>query len=261
VLVPARAWPDDRFPHWAVAALEAAGARVSDSGHRGDVAVVPAVRPAATPSLRARRVIGLADVPLRPGDERLQGVDVVAPSAALAQGWPGARVVRPAVPPGARGPVGGPMLRVVSVGPLHWSAGQEHAVVAVARLLEAGTAVELRVTGRGPAREVVLFTAFDLGIERAVTVGGDEHEEVRRADVVVVPAVEDRAWTGLLRALACGVPVVASDLPTAREVGGAVLVPPRDPAALAAEIPRAVAGAAEVRVPTDLAACGKELLA
>jgi glycosyltransferase involved in cell wall biosynthesis len=260
-LVPRRAWPDDRFPHWAVAALRAAGASVADHGRRCDLLVLPAVRPAATVGPRARRVIGLLDVPLRPGDERLAGADIVAPSAALATQWDGARVVRPAVPAGDAAPAPGSVLRIASVGPLHWSAGHEHAVVAAAGLLAAGTSLELRVVGRGPAREEILFTAFDLGIERAVTiVAADEREEVRRANVVVVPAVEDRAWTGILHALACGVPVVASDLPTAREVGGAALVPPRDPVALAAAVTVPRSGAPHAAV-GDLAACGRELLA
>jgi glycosyltransferase involved in cell wall biosynthesis len=256
VLVPRRAWPDDRFPHWAVDALRAAGARVSDEGRRCDVAIVPAVRPAAAPRVRAGRVIGLLDVPVRPGDERLGGVDVVATSAALA--WDGARVVRPAVPAGTAAAADA-VLRIASVGPLHWSAGHEHAVVAAATLIAGGTAVELRVGGEnGPAHEAILFAAFDLGIEHAVTVAGGEREAVQAADVVLVPAVEDRAWTGLLHAIACGVPAVASDLPTMRELGATVLAAPRDPAALAAAVPRAEVVAGDV---TDLEACGRALLA
>jgi glycosyltransferase involved in cell wall biosynthesis len=267
VLVPRRAWPDDRFPHWAVAALRAAGARVSESGARADVALVPALRPAAPPQVRAGRVIALADVPARPGDEQLDGVDVVATSAALAAPWPGARVVRPSVKQGVRPRVspGDDVVRIASVGPLHWSAGHEHALVAVARL---GAGVELRIAGDGPAREEILFAAFDLGIEHAVTIApgaGDdglaaERAAIAAADVVVVPAVEDRAWTGLLLALATGVPVVASDLPTARELGAPVLVPPRDPAALAAAIGRHGPEPARDEL-TDLAACGRALLA
>jgi glycosyltransferase involved in cell wall biosynthesis len=146
------------------------------------------------------------------------------------------------------------VLRVASIGPLHWSAGHEHAVVAAARL---GAGVELRIAGEGPAREPILFAAFDLGIERSVIVGpGDQ----LAADVVVVPAVEDRAWPGLLQALAAGVPVVASDLPTARELGAPVLVPPRNPAALAAAIGEHRPGRPRLEL-TDLEACGSALLA
>jgi len=283
VLVPRRAWPDDRFPHWAVAALRAAGARVSETGARADVALVPALRPAARTRVRARRVIALADVPLRPGDERLDGVEVVATSAALAAPWRDARIVRPAVDHTVRSPVKQGVrpharaLRIVSVGPLHWSAGHEHAVVAAARLR-----AQLLVVGEGPAREEILFAAFDLGIERAVfVVAPHEIAQVRPldlgareargdaggpglavawADVVVVPAVEDRAWPAALQALADGVPLVTSDLPTLRELGVPSLVPPRDPAALADAITAAVASAPRANL-TNLEACGRALLA
>jgi glycosyltransferase involved in cell wall biosynthesis len=258
-LVPRRAWPDDRYPHWAVAALRAAGARVSDHGLRCDLAVLPAAGAVAIPRMRAARVIGLVDKPARPWEERLPVADVVATSEALAVGWEDARVVRPAVPPGSAGDADdGGVLRLASVGPLHWSAGHEHAVAAAARLLAGGIEVELRVVGTGPGRDAILFTAFDLGIEHAVTVvAADERAETIRADVVVVAAVEDRAWTGLLHALACGVPVAATDLPTARELGVPVLVPPRDPAALVGAINRREPGPPSV---TDLEACGRALL-
>ena len=256
-LVPRRAWPDDRYPHWAVAALRAAGAQVSEDGDRGDVALLPAA--AATAATRAGRVIGLVDKPFRAGEARLAGAEIVAVSDALAAGWEGARVVRPAVPAGEVVAHEGATLRLASVGPLHWSAGHEHAVAAAARLLAAGTAVELRVVGSdGPARDAILFTAFDLGIERAVAVvDGNERTEALRADVVVVGAVEDRAWTGLLHALAGGVPVAATNLPTTRELGVPALVPPRDPAALAGAILRREPGPPSA---TDLEACGRELL-
>jgi glycosyltransferase involved in cell wall biosynthesis len=266
VLVPRRAWPDDRFPHWAVAALRAAGARVSDHGARADVALVPALRPAARPRVRAGRVIALADVPARPGDERLEGVEVVATSAALAAPWPGARVVRPAVTTGVRPLVsrGNGALRVASIGPLHWSAGHEHAVAAAAQL---GVPFELRVIGDGPAREEILFAAFDLGIEDRVTIaaaGEDalaaEQAAVAAADVVVVAAVEDRAWTGAVHALAAGVPVIGSSLPTMRELEVPALAPMRNPAALAESI---VLHSPITPRPdlTDVEACGRALLA
>jgi len=257
-LVPRRAWPDDRYPHWAVAALRAAGAQVTEDGGRGDVALLPAAA-SGVPRTRARRTIGLVDKPFRAGEERLAAAEIVAVSEALAAGWEGARVVRPAVPAGEVVAHEGATLRLASVGPLHWSAGHEHAVAATARLLAGGTAVELRVVGGdGPARDAILFTVFDLGIERAVTViDGDERAEALRADVVVVGAVEDRAWTGLLYALAGGVPVAATDLPTTRELGVPALVPPRDPAALAGAILRREPGPPSA---TDLEACGRELL-
>jgi glycosyltransferase involved in cell wall biosynthesis len=262
VVVPRSAWPADRFPQWAVDALRAAGAEVSDRGRRADVVLLPAMRPAGRAPVRAERAISLIDAPIRPGDQMITaveiGLEMVATSDALAAQWPGARVVRPAVAPGAAAPARGDVLRVASVGPLHWTVAHEDAVVAVSRLLAAGRRIELRVVGAGPLREAVLFAAFDLGIEAAVTIADGP---VPPADVIVVPAVEDRAWSGLIHALASGVPAVATDLPTACEIGGARLVPPRDPAALAAAIAAAPATVSPRPDLTDLAACGRALLA
>jgi glycosyltransferase involved in cell wall biosynthesis len=284
VVVPRSAWPADRFPQWAVDALRAAGADVRDEGRRADVVLLPAMRPAGRARVRADRAISLIDAPIRPGDQMITaveiGLEVVATSAVLAAQWPGARVVRPAVAPGEAARAAGDVLRVASVGPLHWTVAHEDVIVAVSRLLATGTRVELRVVGAGPLREAVLFAAFDLRVEAAVTIADGA---VPPADVIVVPAVEDRAWPGLIHALASGVPAVATDLPTAREIDGAALVPPRDSAALAEAIVEvALRAAARVspgdpparvsrRDPaarfsprgdlTDLAACGRALLA
>jgi glycosyltransferase involved in cell wall biosynthesis len=119
------------------------------------------------------------------------------------------------------------------------------------------TVIDVRVTALGDG-------AVDRGGDGAVDRGGAgalalERAGVALADVVVVPAVEDRAWTGLLLALAAGATVVASDLPTARELGVPVLVPPRDPAALAEAIAKAEAAPPREDL-TDLEACGRALL-
>jgi glycosyltransferase involved in cell wall biosynthesis len=287
VLVPTAAWPDHRFPQWAVDALRAAGARVSSAALalplHWDAVLVPAVRPPAdtTPARRAgRRVIRLLDLPLRADDPHVREAEtVVAPSDALARSWPGAvSVVRPAVPPRAGAArVSVKTFRVACTAPLHWAAGHEYALVAVAALVERGRRVELRIAGDGPAEEAIRYTAFDLGIEDVVTFlpAGAGREVLASADALLLPATEDRAWTALLDAFAYDVPAVASDLPTVRELAGgdrpaALLVPPRDADALAAALDSL---AADTRLRADLSArarlvartdqreCGRALLA
>jgi len=63
---------------------------------------------------------------------------------------------------------------------------------------------------------------------------------VAGAAAVIVPSWYEGFGLPALEALACGTPVVASDLPALREVLGdqAELVPPGDPAALAGALAR-----------------------
>lgn len=64
----------------------------------------------------------------------------------------------------------------------------------------------------------------------------------RAADVFVYPSLAEGFGLPVAEAMACGIPVVASDIEALREVGGAAVtfVPPRDAAAFALEIERAL---------------------
>jgi glycosyltransferase involved in cell wall biosynthesis len=67
-------------------------------------------------------------------------------------------------------------------------------------------------------------------------------ELYRAADVFVYPSLAEGFGLPVAEAMACGVPVVASDIEALREVGGdaAIFAPPRDGAAFAREIERAL---------------------
>jgi phosphatidylinositol alpha-mannosyltransferase len=75
-------------------------------------------------------------------------------------------------------------------------------------------------------------------------------EELSRADVVAAPSLRGESFGLVLaEAMAAEVPVVASDIPGYRDVlrAGGVLVPPGDPAALAAALDRLLADEEERR--------------
>jgi rhamnosyl/mannosyltransferase len=118
-------------------------------------------------------------------------------------------------------------------------------------LLKAMARVQARlvVVGRGPNRLELSSLAARLGVTNRVTFLGQVSDSERRillhaCDVFVLPSIDRREAFGLsqLEAMACGKPVVSSDLPGVRFVNKnqmtGLLVPPGDSDALAAALQR-----------------------
>jgi rhamnosyl/mannosyltransferase len=119
-------------------------------------------------------------------------------------------------------------------------------------LLRAMTKVRgrLLIAGRGPHRAQLETLAHRLGAADRVTFVGEVSETERRlllhaCDVFVLPALDRRESFGIaqLEAMACGKPVVSSDLPTGVRVVNwhertGLLVPPGDADALADALDR-----------------------
>lgn len=132
---------------------------------------------------------------------------------------------------------------VANVGRLERVKGQVHFLDGIARLPERVHGV---IAGEGRAREALEARRAELGLERRVILAG------KRSDVPRILAASDAyALTSIgsegssratLEALACGLPVVCSDvgmlpdLVEGRSVG--FIVPPADPAALAERLGR-----------------------
>lgn len=119
------------------------------------------------------------------------------------------------------------------------------AIRALAELRRSHPAVRLTVAGSGPQRAELEALASDLGLQAAVHFAGrlDRQalaELLRGADVLLNPSLADNMPNSLLEALASGVPVVSTrvgGIPFMVEHGRtALLVPPREPAALAAAV-------------------------
>ena len=106
----------------------------------------------------------------------------------------------------------------------------------------------LVLVGDGPLRNRLEARAASGSLAGHVTFVGartDVAEYLRAADLLVLPSRAEGMSNALLEAMACGIPVVASDLPANREVVGrdgrtGWLVAPGDPAALAGAIERLV---------------------
>lgn len=107
------------------------------------------------------------------------------------------------------------------------------------------TGLELIVAGDGPLEAELRQRARALGVEEHTRFPGRVPDVVgllRDASVFVLPSVAEGASNALLEAMATGVPVVATRLPSNEELATdgehALLVPPGDSAALAAAIER-----------------------
>lgn len=171
-----------------------------------------------------------------------------AQRAILTAGLPPARL-QPGVSPVAdldAAPLPGlPAPRIVFAGRLHPDKGPDVLLDALARLLDAPTTLLL---GAGPLRKELesQIERLELG-PRAQMVGWQSRpgRYIAGAEMLVVPS-RDEAWsqTAVL-AMALGVPVIGTDVdgfPATLEAGRGIIVPPEDPAALAAAIGDVLAG-------------------
>jgi glycosyltransferase involved in cell wall biosynthesis len=99
--------------------------------------------------------------------------------------------------------------------------------------------------------------AAELGIaEDVVFVGGVPNEETvqfyRAADLLVYPSFNETFGLPILEAMACGCPVVTSDLSSMPEIAGgaALLADPHDPGSIARSVLQAI-GSASPRLRTE----------
>jgi len=130
----------------------------------------------------------------------------------------------------------------------HLAARKRHADVigALARLAGAHPALRYVIVGDGPERQALQALAGALGVGDRVQFTGAlspaaAAAAARAGTVFVLPSVDEAFGVAYVEAMAGGVPAVGcagEDGPEeiAAAGGGIVLVPPRDPAALASEL-------------------------
>jgi colanic acid/amylovoran biosynthesis glycosyltransferase len=137
---------------------------------------------------------------------------------------------------------------VLSVGTLHEVKGQRYLVEACRLLAEDGVDIACTFVGDGPDRAPLTRQIETAGLERRVALAGrrtraELAEHLRAAHALVAPSVptsegkREGIPVVLMEAMACGIPVVGSGISgipelVDDEVSG-LLVPPRDPRALA----------------------------
>ena len=103
-----------------------------------------------------------------------------------------------------------------------------------------GKTIRLWIYGEGPQRASLLRQAHDLGLDDSVRFQGaieNVAAVLQIADVFIMPSHFEGMSNAVLEAMACGVPVIATDVPGNREIiehnRTGLLVPSGDTAALA----------------------------
>lgn len=135
-------------------------------------------------------------------------------------------------------------LRILSVGPLTWAHGYEHAIGAVRLLRDRGIPCEYRIVGRGEHLDAVAFATHQLGVDECVElVEPGTPDQLRAhfcwAQTLVNVAVLATSPKSVLDAQAAGVPVVSSEPPDG-DADSVLVVPPLDPERLADALARLV---------------------
>lgn len=169
--------------------------------------------------------------------EELRGLGVAEPHLHLFPNGVDREVFHPG--PGREPPQPG-VVRVMSLARMYEDKDPLTMIAAVAELHRRGLPVELTAVGAGPLRGSVEERARAAGVPATFiehVPQGELPAYYRAADVLVLTtAAIGEGWNqATLEAMACGLPVVATDVPGVRDSAGgaAVLVPPGKPEAVA----------------------------
>jgi glycosyltransferase involved in cell wall biosynthesis len=144
--------------------------------------------------------------------------------------------------PGKERPEG---MRLLYVGPLLGRKGVATLIEALPMMPESSIPVRLLIVGRGPEESSLKALADRLGVANRITFAGyveegDLVKKYQESDLFVFPSTREGFGLVLVEAMACGLPIITTDLPPMPEVVGdaALLVPPSDPEKLARAVVR-----------------------
>ncbi len=113
-------------------------------------------------------------------------------------------------------------LRIAWVGNLSWVKGIETALVAIKMLADRKVPARLTVVGDGPERQRMHYTVMDLELDDHVTYLGKQTPEAVRdvfhqSDVLLLTSLSEGIANVVVEAMACGLPVVVTDVGGMRE--------------------------------------------
>ena len=104
--------------------------------------------------------------------------------------------------------------RLFSAGRLHVDKGYSYLIQAMHQLTVAGFDFQLTIAGDGPELENLVKQRDSLGLSQKVIFLGKSDKVsdlMRQADIYVLPSIAETFGIVLLEAMACGLPIVATD--------------------------------------------------
>ncbi len=113
-------------------------------------------------------------------------------------------------------PYGSKLINIISVGRLTYIKGTDLLIRALAHISKVIPDLHLTILGKGKEKSELQRLAYELGINAKITFAGfmkNPYPYLVYADLFVLPSRYEVLSNALLEALACGLPVVASDAP------------------------------------------------
>ena len=113
------------------------------------------------------------------------------------------------------------MIRIISVGTLYWIKNQLMTIRVVSALHESGYKVELTLLGDGEDREKIQNTIKENKADSYIFTPGSKknvEDYLRQADLYVSASKTEGLPLSILEAMACGLPVVATDAGGTRDI-------------------------------------------
>ena len=153
---------------------------------------------------------------------------------------------------------------LIAVGALTPEKGHATLIDAVELVARTHPGIRLRIFGEGTERGALEAQAGRAGLGSRVVLAGETETaaaQIAAAQLFIQPSHREALGTAVLDAMALGVPVVASDTGGLTELldgGAGMLVPPKDPVALAAAIEMLLASQ---QLRTEIAAAARARVA
>jgi len=113
--------------------------------------------------------------------------------------------------------------RFLSVGRFHWVKGYHYSISAIKELIQKNKSVHYTILSNSSPSEEILYQINDLSLKSKVKFLNplnqeDVYQEMKAADCLILPSVEEGLANVVLESMAIGLPVISSDCGGMKEV-------------------------------------------